>query len=51
VDGVAYPHTPFGLGASKLGERFDKGLGVANTARNWNTMLKLRELAKKAAEV
>jgi uncharacterized protein (DUF1697 family) len=49
VDGVAYLHTPFGLGTSKLGEKFDKGIGVANTARNWNTVLKLQELAKKAA--
>ena len=49
VGGVAYLHTPFGLGTSKLGEKFDKGIGVANTARNWNTVLKLRELAKKAA--
>jgi uncharacterized protein (DUF1697 family) len=49
VGRVAYLHTPFGLGTSKLGEKFDKGIGVANTARNWNTVLKLRELAKKAA--
>ena len=49
VDGVAYLHTPFGLGTSKLGEKFDRGIGVGNTARNWNTVLKLRELAKKAA--
>src|SRR5262245_31898752 len=49
VDGVAYLHTPFGLGTSKLGEKFDKGIGVGNTARNWNTVLKLQELAKKAA--
>jgi|SRR5579883_412283 len=50
VDRVAYLHTPFGLGTSKLGEKFDKGIGVGNTARNWNTVLKLQELAKKAAE-
>jgi uncharacterized protein (DUF1697 family) len=50
VSGVAYLHTPFGLGTSKLGEKFDKGIGVGNTARNWNTVVKLRELAKKAAE-
>jgi uncharacterized protein (DUF1697 family) len=49
VGRVAYLHTPFGLGTSKLGEKFDKGIGVANTARNWNTVLKLLELAKKAA--
>ena len=49
VNGVAYLHTPFGLGTSKLGEKFDKGIGVANTARNWNTVLKLQELVKKAS--
>jgi uncharacterized protein (DUF1697 family) len=50
VGRVAYLHTPFGLGTSKLGEKFDKGIGVGNTARNWNTVLKLRELATKASE-
>jgi uncharacterized protein (DUF1697 family) len=49
VGGVVYLYTPFGLGTSKLGEKFDKGIGVPNTARNWNTVLKLQELAKKAA--
>jgi uncharacterized protein (DUF1697 family) len=49
VGGVAYLHMPFGLGTSKLGDKFDRGIGVANTARNWNTVLKLLELAKKAA--
>lgn len=49
VEGVAYIHTPSGFGTSTLGEKFDKGIGVANTARNWNTVLKLLELAKKAA--
>lgn len=49
VGRVAYLHTPFGLGTSKLGEKFDRGIGVANTARNWNTVLKLRELARTAA--
>lgn len=42
---VAYLHTPGGFGTSKLAERFDRGIGVANTARNWNTVLKLAELA------
>lgn len=45
VDKVAYLHTPFGFGTSKLAENFDKGIGVPNTARNWNTVLKLLELA------
>lgn len=49
VGQVAYLHTPGGLGQSLLGARFDKGLGVPNTARNWNTVLKLRALAEAAA--
>ncbi|MBP8824168.1 MAG: DUF1697 domain-containing protein [Flavobacteriales bacterium] len=43
---VAYLHTPHGLGTSLLGAKFDKGLGVANTARNWNTVLKMHGLAQ-----
>lgn len=46
VDCVAYLHTPNGFGTSKLAERFDKSIGVPNTARNWNTVLKLAELAE-----
>lgn len=46
---VAYLHTPNGFGTSKLAEKFDKGIGVANTARNWNTVVKLLELVRKAA--
>lgn len=49
VDKVAYLHTPGGFGLSKLAEKFDKGIGVPNTARNWNTVLKLAELASGAA--
>src|SRR3954453_23892413 len=49
VGGGAYLHTPDGFGTSKLGERFDKWIGVDNTARNWNTVLKLLELVRKAA--
>jgi len=45
---VAYLHTPNGFGTSKLAEKFDKGIGVANTARNWNTVVKLAELAEAA---
>ncbi len=44
---VAYLHTPHGFGRSKMAERFDKLIGVGNTARNWNTVLKLKELALK----
>ena len=49
VGKVAYLNTPGGLSSSRLGAKFDKGLGVPNTARNWNTVLKLKELAEKAA--
>lgn len=45
---VAYLHTPHGFGKSKLAEKFDKTIGVINTARNWNTVLKLAELGKLA---
>jgi uncharacterized protein (DUF1697 family) len=48
VDKVAYLHTPFGFGASKLAEKFDSKIGVPNTARNWNSVLKLLELAEGA---
>jgi uncharacterized protein (DUF1697 family) len=49
VGKVAYIHTPNGFGTSKMAERFDKLIGVENTARNWNSVLKLEELARKAA--
>lgn len=48
IGNVAYLYTPQGFGTSKLAAKFDKGLGVVNTARNWNTVLKLLELAGKA---
>ena len=48
VDKVAYIHTPNGFGTSKFAAKFDKGIGVPNTARNWNSVLKLMELAEKA---
>jgi uncharacterized protein (DUF1697 family) len=50
VGNVAYLHTPDGFGRSKLGEKFDKGIGVVNSARNWNTVLKLMELVRRAEE-
>lgn len=45
VGKVAYLHTPDGFGTSKLAEKFDKGIGVPNTARNWNTVMALAKLA------
>lgn len=49
VEGVAYLHTPHGFGTCKMAERFDMWIGVTNTARNWNTVLKLSELGHAAA--
>ncbi len=46
VKGVAYVHTPNGFGTSKMAAKFDKGIGVVNTARNWNTVLKMHALAQ-----
>ncbi|MBK8499795.1 MAG: hypothetical protein IPL52_13505 [Flavobacteriales bacterium] len=43
---MCYIHTPYGFGTSKLAAKFDKGIGVVNTARNWNTVLKMHELAQ-----
>jgi uncharacterized protein (DUF1697 family) len=48
VGSVAYIHTPNGFGTCKMAEKFDKWIGVTNTARNWNTVLKLAELGRKA---
>ena len=48
IEGVAYLHTPHGFGKSKMAEKFDKWIGVTNTARNWNTVLKLAELGRAA---
>ncbi len=45
VGKVAYLHTPNGFGTSKLAEKFDEGIGVPNTARNWNTVIALAKLA------
>ena len=47
-DGVLYLYTPDGFGRSKVAESLDKLLKVPWTARNWNTVLKLREMAEAA---
>lgn len=49
VGRVAYLRLPHGAGRSKLAAKFDRGIGVTTTARNWNTVLALRELAQAAA--
>lgn len=46
LDGkVFYLYTPGGFGKSKLAERAERSLGVAATARNYNTVAKLLEMA------
>ena len=44
-----YFHAPDGFGTSKLPAAIERALKGETTARNWNTMLKLDELAKAAA--
>ena len=46
---VLYFHAPEGFGISKLPPVIDRMLGVISTARNWNTVLKLMELAEKTS--
>lgn len=45
VDGTLYLHTPDGFGKSVLGNIIERILKVPMTARNWNTVLALQELA------
>jgi uncharacterized protein (DUF1697 family) len=43
---IFYLYAPEGIGRSKLAASIEKSLGVAATARNWNTVKKLISLAK-----
>jgi|TARA_Y100000310_G_scaffold340717_1_gene437490 uncharacterized protein (DUF1697 family) len=43
-DKVLYLHAPSGIGRSKLAANVEKCVGVKVTARNWNTVQKLRKL-------
>jgi uncharacterized protein (DUF1697 family) len=47
IDGLeVYVHTPDGYAGSKLtGALLERRLGVLSTTRNWNTVMKLNELA------
>jgi uncharacterized protein (DUF1697 family) len=45
MDDVFYLHAPDGIGRSKLAARAEKLIGVEATARNWNTVTKLLEMA------
>lgn len=44
-DGVLYVHYPKGAGRSKLNNAAVEKLGVVATARNWRSVLALRDLA------
>ena len=48
IDGALYLHAPDGFGKSVLGGVIERILKVPMTARNWNTILALRELADKS---
>jgi uncharacterized protein (DUF1697 family) len=43
---IFYLYAPDGIGRSKLAAKVEKNLGVALTARNWNTVSKLFEMVK-----
>ncbi len=43
---VFYLHAPDGIGRSKLAAKVEKLLGVPTTARNWNTVRRVLELAR-----
>ncbi len=45
---VAYLHLPHSFGKSQLAAKFDRWIGVTNTVRNWNTVLKLADLGRAA---
>lgn len=46
VGDTLYLHTPDGFGKSVLGQLVERILKVPMTARNWNTVLALREMAE-----
>lgn len=47
---IYYFHAPDGIGTSKLAGRVEKLLGVDATARNWQTVTKVSELADSLAD-
>ncbi len=44
---VFYLHAPDGIGRSKLAAGVEKALGVTVTARNWRSVIKIMEMAKR----
>ena len=49
IERCFYLHAPDGIARSKLAAGAEKALGVATTARNWRTVVKLQELAEHVA--
>jgi uncharacterized protein (DUF1697 family) len=47
---ILYLHVPQGFSKSKLPPVIDQILRVVSTARNWNTVVKLKEMADKGAQ-
>jgi len=47
IDKVFYLYAPEGIGRSKLAANAEKLLGVPMTDRNWRTVCKIREMAKR----
>jgi uncharacterized protein (DUF1697 family) len=47
VGNVFYLHAPDGIGRSKLAAGIEKALGVSVTARNWRSVSKVSEMAKR----
>lgn len=45
TDKVLYLYTPDGFGHSKRAAKAESALGVSETARNWNTVIKLLSTA------
>ncbi len=46
IDKMFYLYAPKGVGRSKLAMKVEKILGVAVTARNWRTVIKIREMVE-----
>jgi len=44
---IFYLLAPDGIGRSKLAANVDKSLGVATTARNWRSVIKIMEMTKR----
>lgn len=44
---VFYLHAPDGIGRSKLAARIERALGVAGTGRNWRSVCKTLDMAKR----